>query len=297
MSAAYSNAPAGARLRQWWELLDYKRRSVSRMAGVKYRSFERIHDALVGALGRPLAGARIVEIGCGQWLANVELLAAHGAQVTGIDPELPPRSAGDYLRCARTLGVERATKSLATGLLRPPFARQLRGMGSLDRARVEPRLARGVAEALPVAAASCDAAISDNVFELLPDVEGATRELARVLRPGGVAVIVIHPITAFSGGHHPATFHHGDDASWEPRVRPWDHLHADGAPVGVFLNRLRPRDYRAIFDAHLEVIRWTVLREGARFLTADVRRALPGFDDDELTSGKIVAVARRAEAR
>ena len=45
--------------------------------------------------------------------------------------------------------------------------------------------ARGVAEALPFRAGSFDAVYLDWVVEHLPDPVGATREIARVLKPGG----------------------------------------------------------------------------------------------------------------
>jgi SAM-dependent methyltransferase len=44
---------------------------------------------------------------------------------------------------------------------------------------------RGVAEALPFAEASFDVAISNGVFDLLPDKDVAFAEVFRVLRPGG----------------------------------------------------------------------------------------------------------------
>lgn len=50
-------------------------------------------------------------------------------------------------------------------------------------------LSRGDAATLPIADASVDAATVVQVYEYVPDVEAAVAELARVLRPGGRAVV------------------------------------------------------------------------------------------------------------
>ena len=52
------------------------------------------------------------------------------------------------------------------------------------------RLQTADATALPTDDASCDAAVSVQVFEYIADVGVALAELFRVLRPGGRAAIV-----------------------------------------------------------------------------------------------------------
>jgi len=53
------------------------------------------------------------------------------------------------------------------------------------------QLSRGDAEFLPFAAASFDAVTCLGVFEFLPDYAPALREIARILRPGGLLVLSI----------------------------------------------------------------------------------------------------------
>ena len=53
------------------------------------------------------------------------------------------------------------------------------------------QLSRGDAEFLPFAAASFDAVTCLGVFEFLPDYAAALREIARILRPGGLLVLSI----------------------------------------------------------------------------------------------------------
>jgi hypothetical protein len=115
-----------------------------------------------------------------------------------------------------------------------------------------------------------------------------------VLRPGGVAFLVIHPITAMSGGHHPGTFCHDGDPAWTPKIPPWDHLRGDRHPSGVFLNRLRPAEYRAIFEERLETVFWRPLGpEGERFLTPEIESELSDYSREELLTGKILYLGRR----
>jgi 2-polyprenyl-6-hydroxyphenyl methylase / 3-demethylubiquinone-9 3-methyltransferase len=98
-------------------------------------------------LGEP-AGRLILDAGCGGGLVSRELAAA-GVEVVGIDL----------------------------------------GLGSLNAARravpVRFRPVLGRLESLPFADGSFDAVVAADVLEHIPDLPGAVRELARVLRPGG----------------------------------------------------------------------------------------------------------------
>jgi SAM-dependent methyltransferase len=110
---------------------------------------------LAAALPGPLAGHRILDIGCGNggWLADLVRWGADPAKVVGVDP-LPTR-------------VERARGSVAAGV------------------RVE--LANGTA--LPFPDRSFDIGLLSTVVSSIADREVArqvAREARRVVRPGGV---------------------------------------------------------------------------------------------------------------
>ena len=51
------------------------------------------------------------------------------------------------------------------------------------------QVVRGDAAALPVATESCDVVVAGEILEHVTDLEGTVREIARVLRPGGLVVI------------------------------------------------------------------------------------------------------------
>lgn len=69
--------------------------------------------------------------------------------------------------------------------------------------RVGPRIARASIDAIPFASARFDVVTSFDVFQCLPDaVEGhAAREMWRVLKPGGHAIVHVAALDILSGGH------------------------------------------------------------------------------------------------
>jgi SAM-dependent methyltransferase len=77
-----------------------------------------------------------------------------------------------------------------------------------EAARRGVRVLEGRAEELPVEDASIDIAIASDVIEHLPDDLIAVRELARVLRPGGLALITVPAYPWLMGAHDRALGHY-----------------------------------------------------------------------------------------
>lgn len=130
------------------------------------------YDGLLGyvsrrrfALVRELLPARVralLEIGYGSGVFMPEL-ALHCERLSGIDVH------------------ERASDVAAV----------LAGHG------VRAHLERGSVEALPYDAGTFDVAVAVSTFEFVADAPRAAREIARVLRPGGIAIVVTpcdHPL-------------------------------------------------------------------------------------------------------
>jgi len=126
-----------------------------------YRMWAPIYDRLVARVSRPgrtrslaLAalrpGERVVIVGVG----------------TGLD--LPLLPAG-----VRAVGVDLSAAMLA------------RARTKLAAAAADVVLVRGDALALPLADASCDAAILHLILSVVPDAAACVREAVRVVRPGG----------------------------------------------------------------------------------------------------------------
>lgn len=120
----------------------------------------------------------VLELGFGGGALLQDLLAA-GAQVAGVDA-----SAAMVERARR-----RFRKAIAAGRL---------------------SVAEGVAEALPLPAASVDKACSVNSLYFWADPALAVAEFARVLRPGGRLVLVFQSaeqVRAWPGHHYGFTAH------------------------------------------------------------------------------------------
>jgi len=63
-----------------------------------------------------------------------------------------------------------------------------------------PAYARAGADSLPIATASCDGALACLVFEHIPEMDAAIREVARILAPGGRFVFMLnHPLLQTPG--------------------------------------------------------------------------------------------------
>lgn len=146
---------------------------------------------------------------------------------------------------------------------------------------------------LPFASNCFDLVTSIAAFEHFLDIPSAVREVARVLRPGGIAHIGIHPFTALSGGHNVRLLEiplrnlpKGVDA--------WDHLRQRRLPFHVPLNEWRIQQYLDEFSRHLSVTKhYCAMREGEHLLSREVLNSLPGYSADELTCGAYVIVAQK----
>jgi SAM-dependent methyltransferase len=115
--------------------------------------------AILQSLG-PLRGLRILDLGCGKG-RFARILASRGARVVGLD------ISAAMLSAARETGLD---------------------------------CVRGSARRLPFAAASFDGAIAVEVFEHLETraLDDACDELRRVLRPGGIFVLVDKSVFAMN---------------------------------------------------------------------------------------------------
>ena len=132
-------------------------------------TYDRLSRLLMGGLFRGIAAdiaavappqARVLEVGCGPGLLSIELARAHGLEVTGLD--LDPAM------------VDRARANAA---------------GAEFHAGSPPTFVVGDVAALPFDDASFDLVVSTFSMHHWSDRPAGLREIARVLRPGGRALI------------------------------------------------------------------------------------------------------------
>jgi SAM-dependent methyltransferase len=227
-------------------------------------------DAQVGAI-------RVLDLANGQLRPQYLLLRAAGHRVVGVD--LANRPDG---------GLEWHAYGFARWLYR-------RHLPARPGARRSDPLACGDVGALPFRSGSFDLVTSVAAFEHFLDVPAVLAELRRVLRPGGLAWIGIHPFTCPSGAHNLSATE-VPLRSLPPGVEPWDHLRRRRLPITVPLNEWRIDRYLEEWGRHLEVLRhYCAMREGEALLTPAIEGELAarGYTRDELTCGAYVIVARR----
>lgn len=123
-------------------------------------------DTTIDAL-RSLHGADLLDIGCGTGF-HLPRLAARGARVVGVEPHLPLVARAR----ARLDGTRAHTASVLAG----------------------------DAEALPLADASIDVVHARWAYFFGAGCEPGLAEVARVLRPGGLAVVVDNDVTRSTFG-------------------------------------------------------------------------------------------------
>ncbi|HUO49731.1 MAG TPA: methyltransferase domain-containing protein [Acidimicrobiales bacterium] len=120
--------------------------------------------ALLSSLGIG-PGMRVLDVGTGFGPSVHELAGAAGARAVGTDLDLGKLAAAEDMR----------QELAAAGWPAPPGASAFVG-GDVHR--------------LPYGDATFDATVVRFLYEYLPDPETATAELARILRPGGVACVI-----------------------------------------------------------------------------------------------------------
>lgn len=268
--------------------------------------FEEIeeYDALLRHLtGVTLAEAVVFEIGFGARPHRQIALQSMGIDVRGVDAEVPVVSGrpSQFVDMVRRNGVERAAKSLIRHTLfdrgeQRALERALRQRGFAPR--LDPaRLIVADACDVEVEPESLDLVISEDVFEHLrcETLEKVLAEMARWLRPTGIALIRPNVFTGITGGHLIEWSRHAlRQPPSKRRSEPWEHLRQRRFEANTYLNELTRAEYREIFAIHFEILeeRVTQLDLGREYLDARAKAELADWPDDELFSNQTLFVLR-----
>lgn len=239
----------------------------------------------------------ILDAGCGHTVPQVLLLHNLGYKVIGIDMRIPER--------CKTLKKARFPLNVRLRLgrmkrLTGEYFQFRKYYEELKKISGRPLSFKGLdAREMDITRTEFpdgyfDIVISNAVFEHLPDVDAACKELKRITKKDGYLFIGIHLFTSLSGGHR--------DEWRDPvsvtkfTVPPWDHLRNQLYPVDPTLNRLRAGGYRKIFERHFTIADWirvtSQVEAARRFLSPEIRKELRGYSEDELLIHATLTILR-----
>lgn len=186
----------------------------------------KIHEkvALLQQFVGDIRGASLLEVGCGFGLFVAVTRTRYGAHSFGIEPDGP--GFGDSIRVARRV---------------------------VRRYGVTPRvLAAAIGERIPMRSNSFDIVYSTNVLEHVQHPAAVLGEVVRVLRPGGIAQMVVPNYGSFWEGHY--------GMFWPPYTPHW---------LGRLLVRAAGRD--PAFVDTLQLVTLRGLRQTMRKLEPQVQ--------------------------
>lgn len=250
-----------------------------------YRRYDRFPSNLTAAGLPDCEGMRILDVGCGDRAGLSLLFSSLGADVTSID--LLPVYIGwrrpmMWVQLLRLSGPRSAGMQVARDLLHTwRYWKHLESLLGMPLPFEKVHFERMNAERLRFPDSSFDVVISSDVWEHLRNVEAATQEVNRVLKPGGVALIKIDLFASLHGGHHAEW--HSLEHDPERLIRPWDHLLLGARPLPLYCNGWRESQYRVVFEEEMHIAQWEAgTIRGREYLTAELRAELSDFSDRDL---------------
>ena len=249
-------------------------------------------------LGLELQDLDVLEIGPGQFLCQMTYFGCHNRTI-GIDRDVIARGfrPSAYIKMLRTNGVRRTMKTLGRKLLGVDRQYTSQLLSQLGMKRM-PQLTVHQMDVCNISfpSQSFDFVYSRSVLHSLPDPRRAMEEIVRVLRPGGVAYISIHPFTSETGCLDPRIYsdRRSEIPAWA-HLRP--HLREKLYEPNVYLNKLRLEDWRRLFAAKMPGVEYILATSGkVSFETAKTLQGqgeLLEYSLQELLTGQFVALWRK----
>jgi SAM-dependent methyltransferase len=245
--------------------------------------------------GMRLENLQILDIGAGGELRHLQRLASLRNEVVGIDTDITAARFpfGNYLHDGPAMRIVKSLQRKMIGRGTRTGA-TLRGEVGLDGA-APVRLLPMPATCLTFPNASFGFVCSLSAFQYIDDPWTALREVARVLRPGGVVYVRVHIYTSNSGHGHPA--HLAGQNEQHPL---WPHLRPafeDTVYRDAHLNRLPLQEWRLLFT-HIMPGVYLLQESDETWVVDELRRLrqqghLTDYTDEELTTVHLVAIWKK----
>jgi SAM-dependent methyltransferase len=249
--SSYSDRHLGmlGRARELFTLWQSKRQNVPGQARHMLAEMESSQSEMERACGSRLQDKDILIIGPGQQLVEMSFFARHN-RVTGIDLDVIPQhpSVREYLKMFRNNGSIRTLKTMGRKAM--GYDRALRREVERQGLTVDadPTIVAMDAAAMTFPDGSFDCVFSHSCFEHLSCPGDVIRQVARVLRPGGLAHVDVHLYTSDSGCHDVRISSGRRDS-----IPPWSHLRLQYRHLvqpNSYLNEIRLAQWRDLISQH-----------------------------------------------
>lgn len=243
--------------------------------------------------GLKLEGLKILDVGPGQQLRHMRVLSVKN-QVSGIDTDIVPQGfhLGDYVEMLRYNSVLRTAKTVTRKVLGwdDLFEKTLASRLGVQRFARLP-VFRMDATRMTFASESLDLVCSWSAFEHIDRPKEALAEVARVLRPGGYAYLLVHLYSSHSGSHDPRTLtKEGMAPPYWPHLRP---AHRESVRPNCYVNEVRLDTWKQLFQETMPGVRF--IHERQEELLPHLRELkaqgeLADYADDELLTVCLVGL-------
>jgi SAM-dependent methyltransferase len=274
-----------------------------RVVADKLRDIHMVESCVREATGMELIGKQILEIGPGQQRLQMAYLSTRN-EILGIDLDVIASGANPllYLKMAWSNGLIRTAKTASRKLLgvdrniQRELGRQL-GIPTFPALSVKQM---DVSD-LTFRDASFDGVYCRSVLQHVPKPELALRQMARVLREGGVAYASIHLYTSQMGHLDPRVF----DPEKRASVQGWPHLRpklANSVRPTAYLNHLRLPEWKLIFEREMPGVQFQLNGgTGLAEMEREVRQLqskgeLLDYSLEELVYSELVAIWKRPQS-
>jgi SAM-dependent methyltransferase len=261
------------------------------------RAVRRGEEQLAEAFGLKLEGKDILDVGPGQQLKHMKVLSVKN-RVSGIDMDIVPQGLhlGDYLQMLRYNPLLRTVKTAARHALgfdaafEKELARRLsvKGFSRLPVYRMD-------ATKMTFPSATYDVVVSWSAFEHIDNPGAALAEVARVLRPGGVAYIAIHLYMSHSGSHDPSTYTNNGSAAppYWPHLRPGIR---ETMQPNCYVNMVRLEEWFRLFEQTMPGAKFIHERQddlAPHLRELKAKGELTEYSDDELLTVGLIGMWRK----
>ena len=256
---------------------------------------------------KSVKGKEVLDLGCGARFPFSLLAASEGANITSLDISyVKPHTLPIFFwKIMRANGLKRAAKSVLRKVLFDKlYLKQMEASAGINLSQFISKInfimADPTAADYPLPSDKYDLIVSNAVLEHVDDVKKYFKEVSRLLNKGGLSHGLIHNYYSISGGHNLENAF--PDSNPSSRVPPWDHLRNNQYPTHIYLNKLKPEDYKAAAAAaNLEVLIFEDRDinhnsgglEGEKLLTPEVWEELSVYPRNLLLTRSFCIICRK----